>query len=823
MQQINTKFFFSILLLLFSFQALNAQKAPIDPSKENKYGLIKGKLIAAKSKEPIEYASIALYNQYDSSLITGVISKPNGTFIISNIKKGSYYLRITFIGFERVNIDNITIDKEHPTHNLGLIKMKPAHAELAGVDIVSEQAYVEYKIDKKVVNVANNLDAAGGNAVEALENVPSVSVDIDGNVSLRGSENFQVLINGKPSPLSASDALQQIPSAVIKNIEIITNPSAKYDPDGMTGIVNVILKDNVQQGVNGLIEAGISSFNSYILNTLINYRKNKVNFFAGVNARLRNMPGGGSTQLENFINPDTTFFIDGRLDRKRKRDNYTFKGGMDYYINNKHTVSIDGSYIFHQNSRDYKTNTHEYTYPADYDLFKISENTGGRDGNYMKGSLIWTYKDKKRGEELVSLVYISDGEEKKQEDQMEYLANKDWLKLNQVLSGLNTTDDRLKLDFRFKMDYTKKLKDDRKYEFGIQSRNYREKSDFIFNQYDTTTNTYIYRPDYSSKLVFNRDIYSAYGTYSGMLNNFGYQFGLRGEYTNRFIDSELAAKSSTIERFDIFPTLHLSQKIGKTNEVMASYSRRIDRPGGWELDPNPIYISSDFVRMGNISLEPEYTDNFEMSYQKSFGASFISLEGYYRTTKNKITRLREIDKNNITYMTFANLDRDHSLGLEAMLNYRIAKRVKLNITANYFHYRIEANDIAKTKEQESNNFRFNGRLNINITKVMRLQLTGFYFGPSVTAQGDVAAFTMVNSALRYDFLNHKLSASFKVRDIFQTMRHEMNSFTDSFNTYNSFYPQNPNFSLTVSYRINNYKQSRKPSIGDGEGSMESDI
>jgi outer membrane receptor protein involved in Fe transport len=823
MQQLNIKLIISVLVLVFSFQIASAQRTPINPSNDNKTGIIKGRLVGEKSKEPVEYASIALYNQADSSLVTGVISKPNGGFIISKVKPGTYYIRITFIGFERVNIGDIVIDKDHSSVNLGVIKMKHANAELSAVDIVAEQAYVEYKIDKKVVNVANNLDAAGGNAVDALENVPSVSVDIDGNVSLRGSENFQVLINGKPSPLSASDALQQIPSAAIKNIEIITNPSAKYDPDGMTGIVNVILKDDVQQGVNGLIEAGISSFNSYTLNTLINYRKDKLNFFGGVNARLRNMPGGGSTQLENFINPDTTFYRDGTLDRERRRDNYTFKAGVDYYANDKNTFSIEGSYILHKNAKEYTTNTYEYSNPADYDLYKISDNTGGRDGNHIKGSLNWTYKDKKKKEELVTMLYYSNGDENKEEDQMEYLSNAEWVESGSVISGLNTTDDKSKIDFRFKMDYTKKLKKDSKFEAGIQSRNYREKSNFLFNQFDTLSNEYIFRPDYSSKLTFNRDIYSVYGTYGGMYKTFGYQLGLRGEYTNRYIESELVNEASSIDRFDIFPTVHLSQKLGKTNEVMASYSRRIDRPGGWELDPNPIFISSDFVRVGNIALEPEYTDNFELSYHKNFKASFVSLEGYYRTTKNKITRLREIDQNNVTYMTFANLDRDHSAGVEAMLNYRITKWMKMTLTGNYYYYKIEANEEAKTEERQSNNFNMNGNLNFNITKMMRLQLTGFYRGPSVTAQGDIAAFTMMNAALRYDFFNHKLAATFKVRDIFQTMKHEFASYTETFNTFNSFNRQSPTFSLTLSYRINNYKQKRKPSMGDGEGGMEGDI
>jgi len=810
------KLIISLLILLISSQYAIAQKAPIASPDDKKGGVIKGKLVDGRSRMAVEYASVALYSSKDSLLITGTVSKPNGSFLISNVKAGTYYIRITFIGYERVIINDIVIDKEHKEKKLGVIKMKQANAELAAVEIVSEQAYVEYKIDKKIVNVANNLDAAGGNAVDALENVPSVSVDIDGNVSLRGSGNFQVLINGKPSPLSASDALQQIPSAAIKNIEIITNPSAKYDPDGMTGIVNVILKDDVQQGLNGLVEATAASYDSYTLNALLNYRKNKLNFFGGVNARLRRMPGGGSTELENLINPDTTLYTMGELDRLRKRDNYTFKAGLDYYLNDKNTLSIEGSYIFYQKAKDYTTNTHEYTDPIDYDLYKISENTGGRDGNHIKGSLNWEYKNKKEKENLVTMIYFSNGDERKEEDQMEYYSNPDWINSGTVLSGLNTTDDQSKMDFRFKMDYTKKLEKDRKFEAGVQSRNYRENSNFLFNQYDTLNKEFVYRPDYSSKLDFSRDIYSGYATYGGMYKDFGYQLGLRGEYTNRFIDSKLADKSSTINRFDIFPTVHLSQKLGKTNEVMASYSRRIDRPGGWELDPNPIFISSNFVRIGNMDLEPEYTDNFELSYQKTLGASFISAEGYYRTTKNKISRLRAIDQNNITYMTFANLDRDHSAGFEAMVNYRITKWMKLNVTGNYYYYKIEANEDAKTEEQQSNNYNFNGNMSFNITKLMRLQITGFYRGPSVTAQGDMGSFTMLNAALRYDFFNHKLSATFKVRDIFNTMSHEFNSYTDTFNSYNSFYRDSPTFSFTLSYRINNYKQKRKPSMDGGD-------
>jgi outer membrane receptor protein involved in Fe transport len=810
--------------MLFFAGVNRAQNAPAIPAAANtKGGSIHGRIIDATDRSPIEYATIALYSSRDSVVVGGTISKANGSFHVEQVKPGNYYVVITFIGYERAYFNDIEISKEHPKKNLGLIKLKRAAAELEAVEIVAEQQYVEYHIDKKVVNVAGNLDAAGGSAVDALENVPSVSVDIDGNVSLRGSENFQVLINGKPSPLSSSDALEQIPAAVIKNIEIITNPSAKYDPDGMTGIVNIILKDNVQQGVNGLVEASIASFDTYNVNALLNYRRNKINYFVGVTGRWRNAPGGGYGEMDNFINPDTTIYRISEMERDRSRDNYTFKGGMDFYVDSINTLSVEASYLYRENSRDYVTNAREYNEPVTFDTYSISNNTGGRNSHFVKGSANWDHNNKKKKEQWAGYFYFSTGDEEKEERQEEYLSDPDWNLTDNVLTGLNTTDERTRLELRFKFDYSKQFKNESKLESGFQSRIARENSDFIFNDWDTLKNEWVYRPDYSSKLDFNRDIYSVYTTYGGMLKNFGYQLGLRGEYTNRMIDSKLAGKTSTINRFDIFPSLHVSQKIGKTHQMMAGYSRRIDRPGGWELDPNPIFISSNFVRIGNIDLEPEYTDNYELSYQKTFGRSFVSLEAYYRTTKNKVSRIRTVDQNNITYMTFANLDRDHSAGVEAMVNWRLTKWMRLNVSGTYYYYKIEENAASHTEERQSNNYNLNGNLSINITRLMKLQLTGFYRGPSVTAQGDIGSFAMMNAALRYDFFNRKLAATFKVRDIFQTMKHEITTTTDTFYSYNTFYRDMPVFSLTLSYRINNYKQKQKPDMREGCEDMEVDM
>ena len=807
----------TILLLSINI-FLFAQTPPSKGSSPNQNGPkagVVGKVMDAVTKKPVPYASVALYNIKDSSLVSGTISKEDGRFFIKS-GPGEYYVVINFMGFENYSSSKVIVNKKSPMAKVGLIKLKHSNANLEGVEIVAAQSYVEYKIDRKVVNVSSQLGVAGGSAVLALENVPSITVSIDGDVQLRGSSNFTVLINGKPSPLSGTEALEQIPSSAIKNIEIITNPSAKYDPDGMTGIINVILKENVKQGLNGMVEVSAASFDTYGFNTLFNYRKKKINYFVGADVRLRNMPGYGETNIENFAT-DTIMFRNTDLDRIRHKDVYTFRGGFDFYANDNNTFGIDATYGVNDFSKEYFSKVAETYEPAISELYTTSDNTGGRKAKFIKGSVNWQHKFKSKGETLEAYAFFNKKDDVKEENQLESYTNNDWSSELGTKSWTNTIDDKSTIDFRFKLDYVKKLKGDRKFEAGLQSRTYRENSDFVYNAFDTISNDWVNKPNYGNTVSFNRDIVSAYSTYGGTYKDFGYQLGLRGEYTNRIIQSVGDKEGSTINRFDIFPTIHLSQKFLESNTVMLSYSRRIDRPGAWELGPNPIFISSNFIRYGNPDLEPEYSDNVELNFQKTFNKSFVSVEGYYRTTKNKISRIQQMDAKNITYMTYANLDRDHSTGVELMTNLQITNWFRVNISGNYYYYKLEGDVESMEVDKASTNYDLRADMNFMITPKLRFQVNGFYRGPSVTAQGTFSEFYMVNSALRYDMFNHKVQVSFNARDIFNTMKHQMELYTPTFNNSLMFGRENPTFKITVSYRINNFKKERPKNMEGGEG------
>jgi len=279
-----------LILLLLILSAVGTVFSQVPPavnaggmSNLTKNGKIKGKIIDAESKTPMEYANVAIYNKRDSKLVSGGIADGAGVFEISELPFGAYYVEANFIGFEKTTIDNIKIIPNSTTVDMGTIELAASSKEIGTVDVVAERNRIEYKIDKKVINVSQDINAAGGTAVTVLENTPSVEVDIDGNVSLRGSSSFTVLIDGRPSILSGSDALKQIPSSAIENIEIITNPSVKYDPDGMAGIINIVMKKNILAGFNGILNVNAGTGKKYGTDLTLNYKTKKYNLFFGAN------------------------------------------------------------------------------------------------------------------------------------------------------------------------------------------------------------------------------------------------------------------------------------------------------------------------------------------------------------------------------------------------------------------------------------------------------------------------------------------------------------------------------------------------------------
>ncbi len=805
-----------LLLLLSAAGTVFSQVPPAAPaggmSAVQKNGKIKGKIIDAESKIPMEYANIAIYRINDSKLVTGGIANAEGVFEISDLPMGAYYVEANFIGFEKTKVSDVKIIPHATTVDMGTIELEVSRHEIGAVEVVAERNRIEYKIDKKVINVTNDINAAGGTAVTVLENTPSVEVDIDGNVSLRGSSSFTVLIDGRPSVLSGSDALRQIPSSAIQNIEIITNPSVKYDPDGMAGIINIVMKKNILSGFNGIVNVNLGTGKKYGTDLTLNYKTKKYNLFFGANWNDNTDEGTMESTRETWKNDTTTYLtLNGKRDQNR--GGQQLKGGFDYFLSDNTSVTVSGEIGKYNFGGEGGGKMRKYQDPGDFDLYTIQENNSSREGNY--GSLTTSFLSKFNEQgthKLEGSFNYRNRDGLSFENIGEYVSDASYIKRNEALSQVRTTEDSNSDDYRLKIDYTLPMKEGAKFETGIQSRVERETEFFNFKNFGVNN------PLYTSDMDFREDIHSIYSTFSGNVKAIQYMLGLRGEYTKRSIDHSSATSPYTLDRFDYFPSAHFSYELLDKSQFMTSYSRRINRPDGRDLDPFPSYMNQYTIRIGNPELKPEYTDSYEFSYMKKFGNSFVSLETFYRTTNDLMTRVQKLRDDGIFEMSTQNLNRDHSLGGELMGNINMTKWLLVNTSFSIYNYKLQGEVLGKSVDRQSTNY--SGRLNatIKFSGDSRMQLTGFYRGPSVSAQGDQKAMIFTNLSYRQDFMKKKLSATLSVRDILGTGKFEGTSYGDDFKSTFKMQREPRVVMLTLSYKINNYKMDRQaPSEQQGEG------
>ncbi|MBN2172517.1 MAG: TonB-dependent receptor [Bacteroidales bacterium] len=809
---LNCFFFLSIIVSAQppGSQGRNMQNMPAE-------GKLIGKVIDAKINEPMEYSNVVLYSLRDSSIVTGTVTDPHGNFKMENLRYGRFYAIANFIGYNKKVIENITINPKQQVVDLGIVYLEPAATNLEGVEVVADKQHVEFKIDKKIVNVSQDLVGSTGSAVSILENVPSVQVDIEGNVSLRGTENFQVLVDGKPSIIQGSDALQQIPASTIDHIEIITNPSAKYDPDGVGGIINVVLKKQKQSGLTGVVNASIATGDKYSTDFVLNYRTSRFNFFAGAEVNSRYFKMEGNSNYETYFE-DSTSYQDAFRNGKMHRTGYDIRGGLDFYLDDKTTLTLEGNFGNYGFGRNMTSSRHIYTIPESIDEYSQSVSESERGGNFYRTNLNLLHKFDDKGHKIEALVDYSTSKTDDWETQHDYLTDPYWnINYDSIPESIKTNEDENDLDIRLKADYTKPIGADGKLEAGYQSRFNLENEIFTFQDYDPVTGDWIQDDKFSSEVDFKRNIHSVYAIYSNVWGSFGYQLGLRGEYTDRKIENVDTADAYVINRFDYFPSIHLSKEFEGGHQILVSYSRRIDRPGGRELDPVPNYMDPYNIWVGNPALEPEYIDSYELGYQKRFEKSFISLEGYYRINKNKITRVKTLRDDGIFIHTHQNLNKDFSLGAELMVNLDITKWLLFNGSVNVYNYRLEGNVEDVDVSKESTNWDSRGNVTLKFRHDIRVQLTGNYRGPSVTAQGERKGFMMTDAAVRKDFLDKKLSVTLSVRDIFSTAKREYITHGASFYSYDYFTREAPVFTINLTYLINNYKKQRNQN-GDMENS-----
>jgi len=800
-----------IAILLFIPSLNDTALASDGPPK----GKIKGTVVDEQSREPLEYATVALFNAFNDSLLTGTVTDYLGHFKIDQPDPGRYYVDITFIGFEKSRSDIFSVSVQEENINLGNISLTPLSSMLGEVEIVSKSAPVEYRIDKKVINVDKQITAAGGTAVNVLENIPSVQVDVEGNVSLRGSTGFTVLIDGKPTILEPSDALRQIPAGSIENIEIITNPSAKYEPDGATGIINIITKKNYLDGLSGIVNLDVGNYERYGGDFQLSYRVNKFNFIVGANYNTHPRPGK-EVSKRNTISNDTVFYVNSSGDASRGHTSKSIRAGIEYNPTKFDYVSIAGRFGNWNMERTANLLYETYNQPgADYYNYNSNDQTF-RGGNYYSLDAVYQHDFKttdslnpdgksmqlfSNGSALHNIKLESSFRHRKND---EYTINELRTLTDSVTSGRKNVEKGPSQNLRINLDYVLPLNGNNKFESGVQARFDRSTDITELYNLDPFTGEFIIDEDYSNNSEYLRNIFALYALYAGRWNNFGYQAGLRGEYTYRTVSST-GEDDTKIDRWDYFPTVHLSYNLPLDQQLMASYSRRIDRPRGWYLEPFLTWQNEFNVRQGNPALKPEYIDSFDIGYLKKLGDNFISLEGYYRITHNKIERFRSVYTEDVILTTFENVGEDYSLGSEIMLNFSIFRWWDMNISGNYYYYRIVGSLEEQDFKRSSNNWssRFNNTF--TITDNILFQINSRYNSGSVTAQGTRSGYYTIDAAMKLNFFQKRLAVNLQLRDILGTSKREYTSEGGDFYQYSIYEPSAPIFIVTLTYRFNNYK------------------
>ena len=779
-------------------------------ASSEKSGELSGRILDFESKTPMSYVTISIFNERDSSLLTGGITNDAGEFIIKNIPLGKLYVKISFIGYEPKFIQSLKLSPDNNTKDFGDIILNADKEVLESVEVTADKPLVTYEIDKKVVNVENMTTVASGTAIDVLQNIPSITVDMDGNVSLRGSSGFTLLIDGRPANMEATDALQMIPATNIKDIEIITNPSAKYNAEGNAGIINIILKKDKLEGVSTLINANAGNYDNYGGDILISVNKEKVKFNIGGDYKNMNRFRDIEQIRETTINEDKSR-IEGEGLHRFFRTNYGVNAALEYNPNRKNSFSfgVNGNqrqynaasnYYFTEYLNDSLTSNFENRESTLRQFFGFAVNGGymhyfqGNKEHKLSFSGNYNYRN---GEEIADAKYYNGSEE--------------------FVGGNKSTELGPSITTRLNLDYELPFKNKQKFLTGLQADLGNSADDQDSYQYEDSIGDYVSLPLYSTDVSYQQDVYAAYGIFNGKWKEkLGYQFGLRGEFTNRHIAITTGTLETTVQRMDWFPSAHFSYNLDDKNQLMANASRRIQRPRSWALEPFIAWEDPYTVRQGNVNLLPEYIQSFELGYIRSLTKGSFSTEFYFRNTNNIEQRIQEVYAPNVIIKRPVNAGTSQALGTEISYRKTFKKWWSFDFGTNLFYYKISGEISGEPLDQES--FTYNVRLgnNFNLKNDFKIQLVGKYESERVNAQGRSSASYEVDVALKKDFWEHKLSTSLQVRNILNSEINEDYVQTSTLYSYKKALPKWPIVAVSISLKLNNYKQQDK--LENSEGS-----
>ena len=802
-----------VVLFLFGLSISGFSQQP--GGKKFKKIKIEGVVIDKETQDPLEYTTISLLNDSSPDLIQGGITDKNGKFIIE-VFPGKYNITLEYIGFDKIILKDKVVNINE---DFGIFELKIVTESLNEVELVGERTEVEIRLDKRIYNVGKDITVRGGSVADVLDNVPSVSVDVEGNVALRGNQNVRILINGKPSGLvglSGPQGLRSLPAESIDKVEVVTSPSARYEASGTAGILNVILKKEELEGFNGSFILNGGAPTTYGGNATLNWRTKKLNIFSTTSLRDSESRGGGDFESENF-NP--VRFVNEDRDYQRNRMSIFFNLGAEYYFNDDTSLTISGFVRTSDNESNNNTKIDNLNAAGvvvdQFGRYQFEEEID----NSQQFTTNFTKKFDDKGHELV----IEFQTESSEEDERDLAEN---------TSTFNQESDTFEDQSRtlLQMDYVWPVNENTQFEIGYRGDFSLQETDY--NVFDLLDNGRTPNTELTNFLGFTQKINAAYAQFGKKINKFSYLIGLRMEKTHIEIDQKTTKIFKEKDYTDWFPTLNFSFEFTEKENITLGYSRRIRRPRSWSLNPFRSLTSLTFFRQGNPNLDPSYSNLFDLGYLKRWNKFTFNSSVYYQKATQVIERITEttgelvvVSVNPLVELpefrsTSVNLSENIRTGTEFTLTYSPKRQVRLSGNLNIFNSETIGfyKEVPLDRKIVSWFMRFNSSFPLAFG--VNTQLNGFYFGPRANAQTESKGVVSFSGALNKPMFNDKATLSFRVSDIFNSSRRKSTTETADFRNYTEFQWRQPSYVFTFTYRINERKMgkrrnNRRGSLNDG--------
>ena len=827
------------LILVFSiFISLLSLKSIAQASGQREV-TITGKVFDKETNQPLEYATVAFFDKQENKIVTGGITDPSGNFSIP-VPAGTYDVTIEFISFKTITLPNKTLNQ---SQNIGSFTLEIDAQALGEVEVIAERTTVEMKLDKRIYNVGQDLTVRGGTVSDVLDNVPSVSVDVDGNVALRGNQNVTILINGKPSGLvglNSTDALRQLPADAIERVEVITAPSSRYDAEGTGGILNIILRRSKLQGMNGAITVNAGTPTNYGVSGNINYRTGNFNFFNTSSYNYRENPGNGLSEREIFVNGQTTGFFNEYRTSDRTQDGFTISNGVEWYVND--SASLTASFVLRNNDNESVTSNETFQYDANRDLtlnyLRLSPET--EDDKTFQYAINF---DKQFGDNSQHKLTADFQYEDSQEDEFGIITNS-----GVPSQRLQTLEDQRRI--LLQTDYVLPIGEGSQFEAGYRGNFNVNQTDYRLENYNTDINEYELNLGLTNNLIYTEHVNAFYTQYGSKINKFSYLLGLRLEETRITVDqlgNELIGRDLSKRNYlGLFPTLNLSYEFTEKQSLTLGYNRRISRPRSRFINPFPSQSSPTTQFIGNPNLNPSYSNTVDLGYLNNFGKLTLNSSIYYQRATETFEFIEQgtpffyfpdvdetVNQNDINYpnlvalygsgiqvvqSTPINLATNTRVGFEFTLTYRPTN--KWNLNGNFNLFRFENKGEFNGTNFDAENVSWFARINNKYTLPGEIdwQTRLFYQGPSQNAQTKTRGLASVDLAFSKDVFDNNMSIAFNISDVFNSRRRISETTTPTFYNYSENQWRQRSFNISLTYRFNQQKREQnRQRRGEGQG------